>query len=133
MSRALDDLHPAFRPQATEYVARLVEAGFVFLIVDTLRTPEEHAYNLEHGTSWSRVSNHLYGLAIDVCPYAEYRLHGADKLMWDWRNPVWTKMGEIGERMGLDWGGRWRQKDMAHFEHARASRIRDLVPWPVAA
>ena len=133
MSRALDDLHPAFRPQATELVARLVEARIVFLIVDTLRTQAEHEANLANGSSWTARSNHLYGLAIDVCPYSEYALHGPDKLMWDWRAPVWQEIGVVGERLGLDWGGRWRQKDMAHFEHARASRLRDLVPWPVAA
>jgi hypothetical protein len=46
MSRRLDDLDPRFRPLAFEFLARLTEAGIHVMIVDTLRTPAEHAANL---------------------------------------------------------------------------------------
>jgi hypothetical protein len=52
-----------------------------------------------------------------LAPYDVYALAGPDKLMWDSANPVWGKLGAIGERLGLRWGGRWRQKDMGHFEY----------------
>ena len=33
-----------------------------------------------------------------------------------WDNPNETKIGEIGESLGLDWGGNWKKfKDPFHF------------------
>ena len=80
MSRALDDLHPSIRSMVFELLARFVEAGIPCMIVDTLRTLEEHAENLANGTSWTKRSKHLDGLAIDICPYETDNLHGPDKL-----------------------------------------------------
>lgn len=119
MSRLLNDLHPSFRPFAVELLARLTEAGIQVVIVDTLRTPAEHAVNLVNGTSKAKRSKHLDGLAIDVAPYEQWNLHGPDKLQWNTRDPVWQRIGEIGERLGLRWGGRWIDPhDPGHFEMA---------------
>jgi peptidoglycan L-alanyl-D-glutamate endopeptidase CwlK len=117
MSRALDDLHPKFKPLAMEFLARCVEAQVCVFIVDTLRTPAEHAANLARGVSWTQRSKHLDGLAIDVCPFKQYDLNGPDKLQWDASDPVWQRLGAIGETLGLRWGGRWKQRDMGHFEY----------------
>ena len=117
MSRRLDDLSDRFRPLAVELLARLVEAQIPVLIVDTLRTPEEQAQNIARGVSWTKNSKHLTGDAIDVVPYSQYQLHGDDKLQWDARDPVWQRIGSIGESLGLRWGGRWTVKDMGHFEY----------------
>ena len=119
MSRKLDDLHPEFKPIACELISRIVEAGICVMIVDTLRTPEEQAENLRKGVSWTKNSRHLSGRAIDLCPYEIWNLHGPDKLMWKSSDPAWEKMGIIGEKLGLRWGGRWEQKDMGHFELMR--------------
>lgn len=117
MSRALNDLDPRFRPLAVEFLARCVEAGLMVLIVDTLRTPEEHAANLRKGVSWVTRSKHLDGLAIDVAPFDQYLLNGPDKLKWDPADPVWLKLGKIGEACGMTWGGRWvKTPDLGHFE-----------------
>lgn len=127
MSRRLDDLSPRFRPLAIELLARATEAGIAVLIVDTLRTPQEHAQNLANGVSWTPNSKHLSGRsrgwdhdgsdAIDLAPYDQYQLHGPDKLKWTASDPVWLKLGVIGEALGLRWGGRWQKKDMGHFEY----------------
>lgn len=117
MSRALNDLSPRFRPLAMELLARCVEAGIPVCIVDTLRTPAEHAANLAKGVSWTTRSKHLDGDAIDICPYAVWDAHGPDKLLWDAGDPIWAKLGPIGEALGLRWGGRWKVKDMGHFEY----------------
>lgn len=116
MSRALNALHIGFRPVVFEFLARLTEARIPVMIVDTLRTAEEHATNLAAGTSWTTHSKHLDGLAIDIAPYETYYLKGPNKLKWDATDPVWERIGKIGESLGLRWGGRWAKKDMGHFE-----------------
>lgn len=120
MSRALNDLSDRFRPKAFELLARLMEAGIPVLIVDTLRTPQEHQQNLANGTSWTKRSKHLDGDAIDVCPFSVFNLHGPDKLQWDATDPIWKKIGAIGEAIPqVKWGGRFRapaKPDLGHFE-----------------
>lgn len=119
MSRSLDDLDEAFRPLAFELLARCTEAGIPVMIVDTLRTPAEHAVNLARGTSWTRHSKHLVGLAVDIAPYETYALHGANKLEWDGDDPIWAALGRIGKALGLRWGGDFRppaKPDLGHFE-----------------
>ena len=117
MSRRLNDLSPRFRPLAFELIARCAEAGIAVMIVDTLRTGAEQERNVALGVSWTRNSKHLTGDAIDVCPYETYLLHGGDKLQWNASDPVWRKVGEIGESIGLLWGGRWKVRDLGHFEY----------------
>lgn len=117
MSRRLDDLDPRFRPLAVELLAQAVEAGIAVMIIDTLRTPAEHAANLARGVSWTSHSKHLDGLAIDICPFSVYDLHGPDKLAWA-AGPVWDRLGLMGETLGLRWGGRFRNHpDLGHFEY----------------
>jgi len=116
MSRALDDLDARFRPLAMELLARCAEAGVPVMIIDTLRTPEEHAHNLAIGVSWTAHSLHLDGLAIDVCPYSQFTLHGPAKLQWDSSDPTWHTLATIGRKLGLRCGYDWKQKDCGHFE-----------------
>lgn len=120
MSRRLDDLSDRFRPLVFELLARLVEAQIPVLIVDTLRTPQEQQANLAAGVSWTLNSKHLTGDAIDLVPYLHYEQYGPDKLQWNGNDPVWIRIGEIGERLGLRWGGRWKVRDMGHFEYIDA-------------
>lgn len=118
------------RPLAVELLARCVEARIMVMVVDTLRTEAEHELNLSRGVSWTAVSCHLDGRtrgtgmagsdAIDIAPYDVYQLHGADKARWLSTDPVWDKIGAIGEAIGLTWGGRWTQQDLSHFEHPHA-------------
>jgi len=106
------------RPLVVEFLARLVEAGIVVMIVDTLRTKEEQTANVAKGVSWTMNSKHLTGDAIDVCPYETFLLHGPDKLKWDAADPVWARIGAIGQACGLKWGvikGGVRI-DLGHFE-----------------
>jgi len=45
-----------------------------------------------------------------------------NKLQWDASDPIWLRIGTIGEALGLRWGGRWTQKDMGHFEYITPRR-----------
>jgi hypothetical protein len=124
MNRTLNALSPRFKPLAIELLARCVEAGISVMIIQTLRTPAEHQANLAAGVSWTPHSKHLDGDAIDICPYDTYLLHGPDKLQWKADDPVWHRIGAIGEGLGLRWGGRWKQRDMGHFEYVAPSTTR---------
>ncbi len=114
--RNLDDLAIAFKPLAIELLARLVEAGIMVMVIETLRTAEQHQEDLASGHSWVVYSKHESGLAIDICPYSIWNEHGEDKLQWDASDPIWQQIGPIGKKLGLTWGGDWKQKDMGHFE-----------------
>ena len=116
MSRALNDLSEAVKPLAIELLARCCEQGIPVMIVDTLRTPQEHAINLAKGVSWTIRSKHLTGDAIDICLYDEYKANGPDKLLWNADHPDWIKVVSTGESLGLVAGARWKQRDMGHFE-----------------
>ena len=123
MSQAIDDLSPEMRKLATELIVRCVEQKIMIFIVDTLRTPAEQAANIAKGVSWTKNSRHLTGDAIDICPYDTYLLHGPDKLKWDSSDPIWDRIGKIGESVGLKWGvwvkdkyGKLYNKDKGHFE-----------------
>ena len=140
MSRALDDLSTAFRPLACEVLARLVERQALVMIIDTLRTLAEHRANLANGTSRTARSKHLPRLmrgfaetdpdagksdAIDLAPWEIWQAHGPDKLSWDPTHPTFAIIGDIGESLGLRWGGRWADPhDPGHLEL--------IVPPPLA-
>lgn len=118
MSRRLDDLSPKMRPIAYEFLARLVEAKIAVLIVTTSRTIVEQQAAVDAGVSWTMNSKHLTGDAIDVVPFRQYILHGENKLQWDDKDPVWAKIGAIGEKIGLKWGvvRGGKRIDLGHFE-----------------
>ena len=116
MDKSLDSLQQLMRIRTFEFLARLVEANIPVMIINTLRTGAEQNLNIKNGASWTPNSKHLIGNAIDICPYSIYQEKGDDKLQWDASDPLWTKIGTIGESCGLKWGGRWIQKDMGHFE-----------------
>ena len=118
MSRALDDLSPQMLPLAEKLLARCAEAGIMVMIVDTLRTAAEQQAYVAKGVSWTLHSKHLTGDAIDICPYETYALHGPDKLKWDAADPVWQKIGAIGEGLGLKWGviKNGMRIDLGHFQ-----------------
>src|SRR5438309_2199744 len=116
MDRSLDSLDPSFKPHAMALLARLVEAEIPVLIVNTRRTADEQAANLLKGVSWVQHSKHQDGLAIDIVPYYQFWRTGEKSLDWNPRDPLWDRIGNIGEKIGLVWGGRWAKRDLGHFE-----------------
>jgi len=119
MSRALDDLSPRMRPVADRFLAKLMEARIPVMIVTTSRTQAEQEDAVKRGVSWTLKSKHLTGDAIDVAPYDIYDLHGPDKAEWDEDDPIWLKIGAIGQECGLKWGvvnAKGQRKDLGHFE-----------------
>lgn len=61
--------------------------------------------------TWTMESKHIQGKAVDIVPVDE-----TGKPWWNAPPKVWEGIGIIGENCGLKWGGRWKQKDLPHFE-----------------
>ncbi len=107
-------LHPYFRDRVTELLKACKEKGIELAIVETYRTHakqfEYKSMGRKYTSSGAGRSKHQYGLAIDVVPIID------SVAVWD--NPaLWRKVGVVGEKLGLRWGGRWRKPyDPGHFE-----------------
>ena len=57
-------------------------------------------------------SKHNYGAAVDVA-----FVNNNGQPYWPNDPALWQKVGQIGESLGLRWGGNWQGfKDMPHFE-----------------
>jgi peptidoglycan L-alanyl-D-glutamate endopeptidase CwlK len=115
---SLWDLDPRILPLATDLITRAhIDLGFDCKVIDVIRTPAEQAHNLAIGVSWTEKSLHLpqpdcgKSHAIDIAPRHLMALKN-----WAPEHPDWEKLGALGESLGFDWGGRWKQRDCPHFE-----------------
>lgn len=110
----LNSLHPFFRDQVIALIKKCKEKGIELTIVETYRThSKQHEYKTmgkKYTSSGAGQSKHQYGLAVDVVPVVD------SIAVWD-NATLWRKIGTIGEKLGLRWGGRWRKPyDPGHFE-----------------
>lgn len=110
--RDIHILHPAFRNKIVLLFVEAKKLGIDLFISETYRTPERQ--NKFFGMKLSKVrsgsSKHQYGLAIDVIPVINGKSY-ADN------HEVLKRVGLIGEKLGLKWGGRWKFYDPIHFEY----------------
>jgi len=93
------------------YVVR--SAGFPLQITSSVRSRAEQADLVRLGRSRTQRSAHLEGQAFDVDVHG----YGRDQVpLW-----FWQQVGQLGELLGLRWGGRWGSlKDYGHFENPRS-------------
>lgn len=116
MSNKLADCTPALRDKIAQMIVWAAQRGIGVIVIDTVRTEAEQQANIANGVSWTKQSKHLPGedglaRACDLAPQVCTTLKN-----WAPEHPYWKKLGEIGESLGLKWGGRWKHKDMGHFE-----------------
>jgi peptidoglycan L-alanyl-D-glutamate endopeptidase CwlK len=66
-------------------------------------------------------SYHQYRVAYDVVPLRN------GKPVWGTRDAdgaLWQRVGELGEKAGLEWAGRWvRMKEFPHFQYTGGKTI----------
>lgn len=134
-SRKLTDLHPLMQPIVTRLLANARAAGIDLLVTCTYRSNAEQAAlyaigrtkpgrivtNAKPGSSYHNTTKDgkPAALAVDVVP-----LRGG-KPVWSASDPVWKKVGEMGEKVGLEWAGRWaRFREFPHFQHSDARNVR---------
>jgi peptidoglycan LD-endopeptidase CwlK len=128
-SRSLDDLSPACRARAVDFIARAKLAGLDLLVTCTLRNRSEQRELWAQGrtkpglvvtwatpgTSWHEGGGEGAD-ALDVVPLRN------GKPVWGTTGPdllLWQQVGAIGEACGLQWAGRWPAKirEFPHFQY----------------
>lgn len=140
MNRSVYSLQPDVAEKALAFFAELTEKGILFFTLETLRTKEiQEAYYAQgrrrlgdvnllrrkaglwdigeaensRKITWTMNSRHLSGRALDIAPRTEDY-----KILWGAPFEEWEKIGVIGESHGFEWGGRWEELDLPHFEMA---------------
>ncbi len=107
--RGLDALYPQVKIKAEALIIKMSEDGKQISIIETFRTINRQDSLSSSVTNASGLkSYHQYGLSFDVM----FKEHKWSPPSEDW----WTELGEAGEALGLIWGGRWKSRDMGHFE-----------------
>jgi len=129
-SRKIDDLLPVVQGRVLAFIKLCQENDIDILITSTYRdnesqdalyaqgrtAPGKKVTNAKAGQSW-----HNYRCAIDVVPMRN------GKPVWDAKDPIWQKVGELGEEAGLEWAGRWKTfKEMAHFQYTGGKTLAQL-------
>jgi peptidoglycan L-alanyl-D-glutamate endopeptidase CwlK len=130
-SRSLTELHPKVATMAMQFVQKCNDVGIDLLVTSTYRdsesqdslyaqgrtTPGKIVTNARAGQSW-----HNWRCALDVVPLRN------GKPVWESSDPIWRKVGEIGESVGLEWAGRWsgKLKETAHFQYTGGLTLADL-------
>lgn len=118
-SRNLDDLHPELSCKARALIAACACLDIHLFITETLRSNEEQEELYAQGrTKPGKIvtyakpgeSKHNHGLAFDTA----FRVSpGSTKITWE---GPWELVGQMGEQIGLEWGGRWKKRDRPHFQ-----------------
>ena len=112
-------LQPELQEVAIQFLKKLKESGIDARIISGTRTYKEQDDLYSKGrfgnpgpvvtNAKAGYSNHNFGIAFDIGIF-----NGKDYLE---SSPLYKKAGEIGESLGLTWGGRWKAfPDEPHFE-----------------
>lgn len=125
----IQTLQPTLQPLAQALILRARERGIEVEIVQGYRSPEQQDTLLTSGAGVTKapglLSYHNYRLAFDVVPKQYINLP-----KWNPTGPLWLIIGQIGESLGLEWGGRWSDPDFPHFQiQSGAAPIRELKAY----
>jgi len=135
-SRKIEDLVPAMQLRAFRFAGAMAEAGIPFMLTSTYRSQDEQDALWRIGRSepgrkvtWTKTSRHTGRTAFDIAILK----HG--KPTWDTKVdvdadsvPDYLEAGQIGEALGLVWGGRFKDgngkptPDYCHFELATGEK-----------
>lgn len=117
-------LHPRLRDKARALVRLSANQGITIKVISGTRSYEEQAAlyakgrtapgpkvtNAKPGDSW-----HQHSVAWDIGVWENGTYVGD--------SPKYRQVGEIGESLGLEWGGRWKFVDLPHFQDTGGKTI----------
>lgn len=128
-SRKIEDLHPKVAKMCQEFIKKCDEQGIDILITSTYRDAEsQNALYAQGRTKPGNIvtkakagqSFHNWRVAFDFVPL----LHG--KPAWN-NTALFTRCGELGESVGLEWAGRWTKfREMPHLQFTGGLSIFDF-------
>lgn len=120
-----DNLHPEVQKRAMYVLEDAARAGLNVGVFEGWRDEARQRQVMSTGASWVgnwMNSYHPWGLAVDFV-----FLDAAGN--WTWApaggDQAWIALGEIIERHGFEWGGRWKSFDGPHAQ-LPIDRIVDL-------
>jgi peptidoglycan LD-endopeptidase CwlK len=123
-------LKPIVREKARSLMEICGEKGIEICLTSAFRNFREQDRLYEQGrTKPGKIvtnarggySFHNYGVAFDICPKTEGKLNWNDKKLFG-------QVGQIGESLGLEWGGSWKKfKDPPHFQYTAGYLIADFI------
>jgi peptidoglycan L-alanyl-D-glutamate endopeptidase CwlK len=121
-SRDWDLLDEEFR-QRLLLVYQLMhdEHGYDMVLLEGYRSPERQAELAKSGAQVTNArayqSYHQYGLAADSAFFRDGKVVISEKDPWAMQG--YKYYGELAEKVGLTWGGRWKLMDFGHVEYHR--------------
>jgi len=132
----LELLKPKVRGLAERLINECKNLGYQITITQTLRTIEEQDGLYAQGRTKpgnivtkakGGYSLHNFGVAFDICPIVNGKAEWND-------NALFKKIGEIGMKIGLEWGGTWASfPDLPHFQYLADYSLADFrtnkVDW----
>jgi peptidoglycan L-alanyl-D-glutamate endopeptidase CwlK len=107
--------------------AAWARAGVLLRPTQTLRTYAEQDALYAQGRTLpgnivthapSGYSYHNFARAFDVAQVGKDPYPDSDDF--------WNFVGDIGEQVGLEWGGRWKHPDRPHFQHTEGLTLAQL-------
>jgi len=128
-SRKLEDLNPKVKVLCEKFIEECKKQGIDILITSTYRNAEsQNALYAQGRTTAGKIvtnarggqSYHNWRVAFDFVPL----VHG--KAQWS-DVKTFTKCGEIAEKVGLEWAGRWvKFKELAHCQFTNGLKLSDF-------
>ena len=125
-SRKISDLTPELQQLYNKFEDEMDKEGIDFIVTCTHRSQEEQDRLYARGrtapgfiVTWAKESKHTKREAFDIAVLTDGKLN--------WGNKAYERPGEIGESVGLKWGGRFKKRDgtprpdRPHFELIEAT------------
>lgn len=128
------------KPKIIRYIKQLRESAqksrIDFVVAQGFRSIEEQNKLYEQGrikpgkivtNARGGDSLHNYGVAFDVCPLSGKKA--------DWNNvKAFNKLGALGKKLGLEWGGDWKSfPDRPHFQYTAGYKLiefkKNKIDW----
>lgn len=109
-------LYPKFTFLILKLFNSAHKEGLKICIFETYRSQERQLHLFNEGkTKLKKNGMHYFGVAVDIV-FRNERNHPV------WQGD-WEKLGSIGRKLGLYWGGDWKSfKDYPHFQFIPATR-----------
>ncbi len=121
-------LDPKFRKKVKKLLSNAQKEGIELRVISAYRNCEHQndLYAKGRTAPGNIVTNakcgksaHNYKLAVDVVEFKN------GKPLWT--NPNWDRIGQLGMKVGLEWGGNWKSfKDNPHFQDLAGRTIASL-------